>query len=228
MVIGCGDYQPIKHYSGTRANTIENTLLLELTISHIENAGYTEPIYADPSRALHQIFNLIENLKLTPSDQPKKSYLANRSYWGNVFSSIWVCTLLANRCENVLSFLIFLCAVRANEKPWVYRKARKHLTAWGRVYFRTRYNCPISRVPVIEILCGTGEQCSYASRMEHTEDRKWHPNSYLGRSSSCTLDVEVADLMKEAGVEYPWCRLVVEAVPRILRNSDISSMRSMC
>ncbi|KAI0780580.1 AhpC/TSA antioxidant enzyme-domain-containing protein [Trametes elegans] len=37
-----------------------------------------------------------------------------------------------------------------------------------------------------DFIFGPGETCSYASRMKHTEDH-----------------VEVADLMKEAGVEYP-------------------------
>ncbi|GJE89554.1 AhpC/TSA antioxidant enzyme family protein [Phanerochaete sordida] len=37
-----------------------------------------------------------------------------------------------------------------------------------------------------EFIFGPGNQCTYASRMKHTEDH-----------------IEVADLMKEAGVEYP-------------------------
>ncbi|KAF7793573.1 hypothetical protein EIP86_004687 [Pleurotus ostreatoroseus] len=70
LVIGCGDYQPIKSYA--------------------ENTGFTGPIYANPSLDLFRHFNFAENLERTPSGQPKRSYLGNTSLVGNVLSSIWV------------------------------------------------------------------------------------------------------------------------------------------
>ncbi|KAJ3557469.1 hypothetical protein NM688_g1460 [Phlebia brevispora] len=69
IVIGCGEYQPIKNYA--------------------ETTGFTGPIYANPSRDLFRHFNLVENLARTPSDQPKKSYLAGHSTLGNAIDSIW-------------------------------------------------------------------------------------------------------------------------------------------
>ncbi|KAJ3479110.1 hypothetical protein NLI96_g9292 [Meripilus lineatus] len=127
ILIGCGDYQPIQHYG--------------------ENTGFKGQIYANPSRELYQILRLTENLNLTPEGQEKKSYLANKTYWGNVFSSIWSGPV-------------------------------KHPGSIGK-------QGNISQLGG-EFLFGPGRQCIYASRMEHTEDH-----------------VEVADLMKVAGVEYP-------------------------
>lgn len=92
VIIGCGDYQPIKHYCGTVLYQIlwSSTLTTAQLEHHPENTGYKGLIYADPSRELYQIFNLTENLDLTPKGQEKKSYVADKSYWGNFFSSIWV------------------------------------------------------------------------------------------------------------------------------------------
>ncbi|EKM61529.1 uncharacterized protein PHACADRAFT_190701 [Phanerochaete carnosa HHB-10118-sp] len=69
LIIGCGDYQPIKNYA--------------------DNTGFRGPIYADPTRALYHHFGLIENLNTTPADEEKKSYLAGQSRIGNALGSIW-------------------------------------------------------------------------------------------------------------------------------------------
>ncbi|KAH8099864.1 AhpC/TSA antioxidant enzyme-domain-containing protein [Cristinia sonorae] len=126
VIIGCGDYQPIKNYG--------------------ETTGYKGPIYADPSRALFNVFGLIQNLETTPKGEQKKSYLT-KSYLGNVLSSIWQGPL----------------------------KSPHHLGKQGN----------ISQLGGDFVFNQDG-QCTFASRMKHTEDH-----------------VEVADLMREAGVEYP-------------------------
>ncbi|KAI0706090.1 hypothetical protein BC835DRAFT_1312193 [Cytidiella melzeri] len=69
VVIGCGNYQPIKEYE--------------------QKTGYKKAIYTDATRALFKHFGLIESLEVTPSDQPMKSYLAGRSRLANTLSSIW-------------------------------------------------------------------------------------------------------------------------------------------
>ncbi|KZT02065.1 uncharacterized protein LAESUDRAFT_662670 [Laetiporus sulphureus 93-53] len=68
VVIGCGDWQPIKSYC--------------------ENTGYKGDLYADPSRVLHQLLALAESLERTPAGQEKRTYLG-KSFIGNVVKSIW-------------------------------------------------------------------------------------------------------------------------------------------
>ncbi|CAL1693844.1 unnamed protein product [Somion occarium] len=127
VIIGCGDFQPIKAYC--------------------ETTGYKGKIYADPSRELHRLFELTESLERTPEGQQKRAYVANRSYLGGAFSSI---------LQGPLKHL-------------------QHIGKQGN----------ISQLGG-EFILGPGNQCSYASRMQHTEDH-----------------VDVADLMREAGVQYP-------------------------
>ncbi|KAJ7759224.1 hypothetical protein B0H16DRAFT_1689159 [Mycena metata] len=55
VVIGCGDYRVIEHYK-------------DLTEFH-------GSIYADSSLQLYQLFGMISNLAVTPSDQEKPSYI---------------------------------------------------------------------------------------------------------------------------------------------------------
>ncbi|KAH9852686.1 AhpC/TSA antioxidant enzyme-domain-containing protein [Lenzites betulinus] len=126
LVIGCGDWTPIKHYC--------------------ETTGFPYEVYADPKRALYKTFGLIENLKQTPSGQAKRSYITG-TVVGNVLQSIWNGPL---------------------KRPHHLGKQGNFAQLGGDFVF------------------GPGETCSYASRMQHTEDH-----------------VEAADLMKEAGVEYP-------------------------
>ncbi|KAJ7714360.1 AhpC/TSA antioxidant enzyme-domain-containing protein [Mycena metata] len=55
VVIGCGDYRVLEHYK-------------DLTEFH-------GSIYADSSLQLYQLFGMISNLAVTPSDQEKPSYI---------------------------------------------------------------------------------------------------------------------------------------------------------
>ncbi|KAH9945811.1 AhpC/TSA antioxidant enzyme-domain-containing protein [Epithele typhae] len=68
LLVGCGDWQPIKHYN--------------------ESTGFRGPIYANPGRELYQIFEFMSGLKMTPSGQEKRSYLG-RGVLSNVIHSIW-------------------------------------------------------------------------------------------------------------------------------------------
>ncbi|RDX56404.1 hypothetical protein OH76DRAFT_1451535 [Lentinus brumalis] len=68
VIIGCGDWQPIKNYC--------------------ETTDFKGPMYADPSRGLYNTFGLVQNLDMTPAGEEKRSYLG-RSYIGNVLKSIW-------------------------------------------------------------------------------------------------------------------------------------------
>ncbi|KAJ7188756.1 AhpC/TSA antioxidant enzyme-domain-containing protein [Mycena filopes] len=55
IIIGCGDFRALEHYK-------------ELT-------GFHGSIYADSNRQLYHAFGMISNLAVTPSDQPKPSYI---------------------------------------------------------------------------------------------------------------------------------------------------------
>ncbi|KAI0822744.1 AhpC/TSA antioxidant enzyme-domain-containing protein [Trametes gibbosa] len=68
VVIGCGDWQPIKSYC--------------------ETTGFSYAMYADPARALYTTFGLVQNLERTPAGQAKRSYLG-QSFLSNVLKSIW-------------------------------------------------------------------------------------------------------------------------------------------
>ncbi|KAH6910930.1 AhpC/TSA antioxidant enzyme-domain-containing protein [Coprinopsis sp. MPI-PUGE-AT-0042] len=70
VVVGCGEWEVLSAYR--------------------ENTGFTGPMYADPSRALYQALGMThENLKTTPSDEPKPSYLAGSSRVGSLVQSVW-------------------------------------------------------------------------------------------------------------------------------------------
>jgi len=70
IVIGCGDYQPIKTYS--------------------EHTEFRGPIYADPSRSLFKLFGLTESFGKTPKNEQKKTYSIGSDF-SNAFISIWAC-----------------------------------------------------------------------------------------------------------------------------------------
>lgn len=70
VVVGCGEWQVIEGYR--------------------ENTGFQGPIYADPSRGVYHALGMTrENLKTTPSGEPKPSYLAGHSRIGSVVHSVW-------------------------------------------------------------------------------------------------------------------------------------------
>lgn len=76
MVIGCGDYEPIKGY-------------LELT-------GYQGSIYADPSRSVYRALDVtIESLARPPAGEQKKSYM-QLGFFTNLVKSTWVCDISLN------------------------------------------------------------------------------------------------------------------------------------
>ncbi|KZP15406.1 hypothetical protein FIBSPDRAFT_867343 [Athelia psychrophila] len=69
VVIGCGDYEPIKGY-------------LELT-------GYQGSIYADPSRSVYRALDVtIESLARPPAGEQKKSYM-QLGFFTNLVKSTW-------------------------------------------------------------------------------------------------------------------------------------------
>lgn len=87
IVIGCGEWQPIKAYMGKPF--LQSSLMLLIT-TYEETTGFEGEIYADPSRALYHALGMtIETLAGTPKDQEKKSYLS-ASFMKNLFSSIAV------------------------------------------------------------------------------------------------------------------------------------------
>uniref|UniRef100_A0A0W0FBF7 AB hydrolase-1 domain-containing protein n=1 Tax=Moniliophthora roreri TaxID=221103 RepID=A0A0W0FBF7_MONRR len=53
-----------------------------------------------------------------------------------------------------------------------------------------------------DFVFGPGNTCSYAHFMQHTEDRKLAPSAPHLRIIDDPLDVEVAELMQQAGVQY--------------------------
>ncbi|KZP05557.1 hypothetical protein FIBSPDRAFT_1054036 [Athelia psychrophila] len=69
VVIGCGDYQPIKNYLGL--------------------TDFRGDIYADPTRSLyHELGMTTESLQQTPAGEQRKSYLRTGAI-ANAFKSIW-------------------------------------------------------------------------------------------------------------------------------------------
>ncbi|KAH6910934.1 AhpC/TSA antioxidant enzyme-domain-containing protein [Coprinopsis sp. MPI-PUGE-AT-0042] len=75
IVVGCGDYQPIKAYHTT--------------------TGFKGPVYADPTRKLYQALGMtLENLKGRPANEARPSYLARLGggAWGlisRIAKGIW-------------------------------------------------------------------------------------------------------------------------------------------
>ncbi|EED80488.1 predicted protein [Postia placenta Mad-698-R] len=80
VVIGCGDWHPIQDYC--------------------DITGYKGDMFADPSRALYQCLGLTESLERTPAGQEKRSYLAGRSFLGNLVRSIWNNRVSDNRKDR--------------------------------------------------------------------------------------------------------------------------------
>ncbi|KIM38278.1 hypothetical protein M413DRAFT_448014 [Hebeloma cylindrosporum] len=69
VVIGCGEYNPIASYA--------------------ETTKFTGPIYADPSvKVYHALGMDVENLKATPANQQRRSYLTVGGL-SNALMSIW-------------------------------------------------------------------------------------------------------------------------------------------
>jgi len=126
IIIGCGEWQPIRHY--------------------LETTGFHGQIYADPTRKLYHTLGMITNLDITPQGVPRKSYL-QYSVFVNALRSTWMGPV---------------------KNPLLIGK-QGHLSQLGG-----------------DFILGPGNQCSYASRMQHTEDH-----------------AEVADLLQAAGVASP-------------------------
>ncbi|KAF9055628.1 hypothetical protein BJ165DRAFT_432391 [Panaeolus papilionaceus] len=127
VLVGCGDYQPIKFYSET--TSIPPTA-----------------IYANPTRSLFHLLGMtLETTARTPKGEQKRSYVKKEGLWDHVVS--------------------FAPAMMKNAS--LIGKHGNHGQLGGDFVF------------------GPGNQCSFVSRMKHTEDH-----------------VEVVDLMRAAGVAY--------------------------
>lgn len=89
IVIGCGDWQPIKTYLGIIIHTF---IFIEYSVRSItELTDFKGELYSDPSRSLFRALGMtLETLDMTPSGAQKKSYL-KRGYTSNVLKSVWVC-----------------------------------------------------------------------------------------------------------------------------------------
>ncbi|VDB89113.1 unnamed protein product [Peniophora sp. CBMAI 1063] len=68
VLVGCGEWELIKEYK--------------------EDTGFEGNVYANPDRSLYSAFGMVENLKQTPSGQPKASYITQ---------SVWKTTLEATK-----------------------------------------------------------------------------------------------------------------------------------
>jgi len=66
-LVGCGDWKLIDNYKS--------------------ETGFAGNIYANPDRALYNVLGMFQNLKATPSGQPKPSYIT-QSLFKTTFSSI--------------------------------------------------------------------------------------------------------------------------------------------
>ncbi|KAJ3574268.1 hypothetical protein NP233_g1869 [Leucocoprinus birnbaumii] len=120
VVIGCGEWQPIKSYS--------------------ERIAFKGAMYADPSRNLYHALGMdIEKLATTPAGEAKRSYIRT-NLLSVTLSSIW---------HGPVSH------------PNLIGKSGNISQLGG------------------EFILGPGNVCSFASRMQHTEDH-----------------VEVEDLLK--------------------------------
>lgn len=111
VVIGCGEWQPIKGY--------------------LEKTGFKGAIYADPTRKVYHALGMdIEKLATTPAGEKKRSYIRS-SILSVTLSSTWSGPLTNPR----------LIGKQGN----------------------------ISQLGG-EFILGPGNTCSFASRMQHTED----------------------------------------------------------
>ncbi|OJT02521.1 Thioredoxin-like protein AAED1 [Trametes pubescens] len=66
----------------------QKTIVVFIRLFHVETAGFTYAMYADPTRALYTTFGLVQSLERTPAGQPKRSYVG-KSFIANVLKSIW-------------------------------------------------------------------------------------------------------------------------------------------
>ncbi|KAF8805171.1 hypothetical protein BYT27DRAFT_7192842 [Phlegmacium glaucopus] len=127
VVIGCGEWNPIKSYA--------------------ETAEFNGQVFADPSRKLYHALGMnIENLERTPKGEQSPSYVPVNPV-GNILRSVW-------------------------RGPM---KNPSHIGKQGN----------ISQLGG-DFIFGPGPQCTFASRMKHTEDH-----------------LEVSELMKQAGISFP-------------------------
>lgn len=94
ILIGCGEYEPIQFYAGMLCTFASSQTANRPNYAYTtETTGFKGPIYADPTRALFRHFDLTSTLQNTPAGEAKKSYMADKSFLGAVFGSIWVCSI---------------------------------------------------------------------------------------------------------------------------------------
>lgn len=90
VVIGCGDYHPIKNYLGGRHSSSLTCISLPNSWNCVELTDFRGDIYADPTRSLyHELGMTIESLQQTPAGEQRKSYLRTGAIT-NALKSIWV------------------------------------------------------------------------------------------------------------------------------------------
>lgn len=139
-------------------------------------------MYADPDRALYHALGMtIENLKQTPSREKKRSYLT-QSTWETTVGSIWVSLIF------LLFFLYIFLSVNTPSFPARVNSKNSKLII-SLVYDQRALHNPshigkqgnFSQLGG-EFILGPGLECSFASRMQHTEDRTSLRHSNSSRS----------------------------------------------
>lgn len=87
VVIGCGEYGPIKFYAGEYSHSPPQYFLHN---PFPETSGFKGSLYTNPDRKLFKHLGLPEALTRTPADQLRRKYLKGRSAIGIALTSIWV------------------------------------------------------------------------------------------------------------------------------------------
>jgi hypothetical protein len=133
-----------------------------------ETAKFNGQVFADPTRKLYHALGMnIETMARTPKGEQRRSYLSP-GFVSNAIQSIWVNTsCLASWCliltvlhrEGQSSIQVFL----GNRETCLNLEAISSLALVGQ-------SCLSRLSPNTETVIGP--QCTFASRMRHTEDRK--------------------------------------------------------
>ena len=130
----------------------------------LDTTGFKGEVYADSSRETFRTLDLKVTLETTPKGEKKKSYLPN-SMFVNVMASMWVSAT-------------HLRVLRISNSEHSVRLRTQHTSGdrvtshnWAVTLFSDRVCEDPPRLDFVLSL-SVGPQCSFAHRMQHTEDRK--------------------------------------------------------
>ena len=164
VIIGCGEWQPIQTYAGVYSPF---PYVLTKTEAHAtERTGFKGAIYADPTRSVYHALGMdIERLALTPADEKKRGYVRSNIV-SLTLSSIWVPL-------HSFSFSCH-CTHRAWQNgpvtnPGLIGK-QGNISQLGGEFILGPGKLPIY-YQFLDSNVFSGCRCSFASRMQHTEDR---------------------------------------------------------